>query len=105
MDTSSSSAAPGWYPDPHMQGTQRYWDGHQWTDAVAPAAPVRDDDGIETAGWICAFLLPIVGFVLAIVLLARGNNKGVAILVVSVIVMVVIYQIIVSNQADTYGPY
>jgi len=39
----SESAAAGWYPQP--DGTQRYWDGAQWTDHVsgtpaAPAAPV-----------------------------------------------------------------
>ena len=27
---------PGWYPDPHDPGTQRYWDGAQWTESRAP---------------------------------------------------------------------
>ncbi|MBU2693524.1 DUF2510 domain-containing protein [Pimelobacter sp. 30-1] len=31
---------PGWYPDPKMAGTQRYWDGEVWTDNVAPFAPL-----------------------------------------------------------------
>jgi hypothetical protein len=31
-----SSQPPGWYPD--AQGQQRYWDGNQWTEHVAPAA-------------------------------------------------------------------
>ena len=26
----------GWYPDPTMTGSQRYWDGSQWTEHVAP---------------------------------------------------------------------
>lgn len=30
---------PGWYPDPKMAGTQRYWDGEAWTDGIAPLAP------------------------------------------------------------------
>lgn len=31
-------AAPGWYPDPNMAATQRYWDGERWTEHVAPLA-------------------------------------------------------------------
>jgi len=27
----------GWHPDPHVPGQQRYWDGVQWTDQVAPS--------------------------------------------------------------------
>jgi hypothetical protein len=26
---------PGWYPDPIGQAPQRYWDGNQWTHALA----------------------------------------------------------------------
>lgn len=33
------TAAPaGWYPDPHLVNTQRYWDGRQWTEHRAPSA-------------------------------------------------------------------
>lgn len=28
--------AAGWYPHPTMASTQRYWDGHAWTEHVAP---------------------------------------------------------------------
>jgi uncharacterized RDD family membrane protein YckC len=37
-----SDSIPGWYPDPAVAGQQRYWDGTQWTENVAPmpqAAP------------------------------------------------------------------
>jgi hypothetical protein len=27
----------GWFPDPSGTGTQRYWDGHQWTEHRSPA--------------------------------------------------------------------
>lgn len=31
------ASSAGWYADPNMAGTQRYWDGDAWTDHVAPA--------------------------------------------------------------------
>lgn len=37
-----SNPTPGWYPDSSTPGQQRYWDGTQWTEHVAPlpqAAP------------------------------------------------------------------
>lgn len=33
----------GWYPQP--DGSQRYWDGMQWTNQVAPGAPVTPQAG------------------------------------------------------------
>jgi hypothetical protein len=35
----STSTPPGWYPDTHAPGQQRYWDGNAWTDQTAPADP------------------------------------------------------------------
>jgi hypothetical protein len=36
-------AAPGWYDDPNVPGSKRWWDGTQWTDhvagTIAPTAP------------------------------------------------------------------
>lgn len=32
----ASNAAPGWYPVDHL--SQRYWDGYEWTNHVAPLA-------------------------------------------------------------------
>ncbi|MBM7829457.1 hypothetical protein JOE59_000162 [Agromyces cerinus] len=38
---SEGRATPaGWYPDPSDAAAQRWWDGVQWTEHVAPAAPV-----------------------------------------------------------------
>lgn len=42
------STTPGWYPDPEMAGTQRYWDGSQWTDHRAPAANNAEPVGFWT---------------------------------------------------------
>ena len=46
-----STPPAGWYPDPAMEQTQRYWDGTQWTHHIAPitAAPVPSDHGPATA--------------------------------------------------------
>lgn len=30
-----ATAPSGWYPDPNAPGTQRYWDGSQWTEHAA----------------------------------------------------------------------
>ena len=31
--------APGWYPNPAGDGSYRYWDGLNWTDAAPPNGP------------------------------------------------------------------
>ena len=31
------AAPPGWYPDPGIPGTRRYWSGAAWTEHVAMA--------------------------------------------------------------------
>jgi Protein of unknown function (DUF2510)/SmpA / OmlA family len=36
---------PGWYPDPQQPGTQRYWDGQQWTQQTAPGGPQAPKKG------------------------------------------------------------
>lgn len=38
METPQKTPA-GWYPDPYMANTQRYWDGQRWSDQSAPATP------------------------------------------------------------------
>jgi hypothetical protein len=46
-----SSPTAGWYPDPHVAGAHRWWDGTQWTEHThqepAPAAPAYAD-GYQT---------------------------------------------------------
>lgn len=110
MDEQQAPATtpPGWYPDPKLAGTQRYWDGQRWTDNVAPLVmapprPASSDSNLETIGWLTAFLFPIVGVVVGIILATRSNSKGVPILLVSIAVMAVVYAML-SNQA-TGGYY
>lgn len=38
-DREERATPPGWYPDPKMANTQRYWDGERWTDNAAPMPP------------------------------------------------------------------
>ncbi|WP_099020934.1 DUF2510 domain-containing protein [Mycolicibacterium palauense] len=47
----NTTPSAGWYPDPTGAAQQRYWDGHQWTEALAAptvihvpvaAPPVKD---------------------------------------------------------------
>ncbi len=40
---SSSSAGPGWYPDPLARFDHRYWDGTAWTDHVSKAGQMMTD--------------------------------------------------------------
>src|SRR4051812_13220290 len=35
----STTTPAGWYPDPHNQAAQRYWDGVQWTQHVSGGPP------------------------------------------------------------------
>lgn len=73
----------GWYADPDMVDTRRYWDGENWTDRVAPAgAPVQsggDQAGLIAAGWIGVFVLPIVGIVCGLVLANKRPGLGLTI--------------------------
>lgn len=84
---------PGWYPDPTMVNTQRYWDGRQWTDNAAPApwgagqayaGQQPFSSGLEAVGWIGALVFPILGAVIGLVMAVKGHNRGVVMLLVSV---------------------
>ena len=92
-----SGPPPGWYPHPTMAQTQRYWDGFQWTDHIAPAAvPVpasapasQVSDGLLAAGYITAILIPIIGFVVGIVVMAKGRSgHGIAMIIISIVAFV-----------------
>ncbi len=45
----------GWYPTP--DGQQRYWDGAQWTDNVAPGAPIVGPPPSSSNGWLKGCLI------------------------------------------------
>ena len=74
---------PGWYPDPHNPGTQRYWDGTQWTESRAPgaalAAPKLPNNGKAIASMVLGILglviLYVVGPILALVFGHMAKNE------------------------------
>jgi hypothetical protein len=41
------SSPAGWYPQP--DGQQKYWDGNQWTDHLAPGAPVVHPESLHVS--------------------------------------------------------
>jgi DNA-directed RNA polymerase subunit RPC12/RpoP len=55
--------------------------------SASTAVPVRVDGDLITAGWVTSVLIPIVGFILGILLLARGRriDHGIAILIFSLV--------------------
>jgi len=123
-----SNPAPGWYPAPHANNEQRYWDGAQWLD-TAPQAASTDTKkmnvlalvsmiiavigfifacipGALIVGWI---LLPIA-FVLSIVsLFLKGDKKwfgivGLVVSIVGTIVGVLVFIGVVATAAnDAFG--
>jgi len=81
---------PGWYPDPNAPGSQRYWDGTQWTEhraagaggAAAPAGPAAVAAPQRTSGkaiasmvlGILCWLTPIP-MILALVFGFQGKKE------------------------------
>lgn len=97
---SDPSPAPGWYPAPHANNEQRYWDGGQWLDTPAKASdsPVsvavaeKSARGLALAALIVGIvafltgLIPVVGLliglaavVVGILALIKKQPKGLAI--------------------------
>ena len=46
---SAGNPAPGWYPDPQAPGQQRYWDGAQWSEQSAQAAPAAQAPAVQSS--------------------------------------------------------
>jgi hypothetical protein len=82
-------APAGWYPDTSMPGTQRYWTGTAWTNHVAPLAPIQpsaqssaqrdahdNGNGLFLIGFVCAIVMPVLGFIVGLILLGRRGEAG-----------------------------
>lgn len=73
MSTPPPSPA-GWYADPQgPPGQQRWWDGQQWTDRAA-AKKSEGPDAWLMSGIVFGLLFPIVGFIFAVILFAKGRT-------------------------------
>ncbi|MEX7470612.1 DUF2510 domain-containing protein [Mycobacterium adipatum] len=89
-------APEGWYPDPTGTAQQRFWDGEQWTQAIAaptvitvavPAPPAKDWAQRHPAWttlivfwiacmiWQWEWLVPVIAIVAAIVWTARWIDR------------------------------
>lgn len=95
-DEAAATAAAGWYAHPSMADTQQYWDGHRWTDHVAPGLPQRaqqaasqaEDEkhngALTAAGLVLMVIFPIGGFIVGCILLAKkAVGIGVVIMLLS----------------------
>jgi hypothetical protein len=70
---------PGWYDD--GKGGKRWWDGTGWTEARQVAAPTPQVEkpqisGVAVLGYGLAIFTPIIGFILGLALVAKGDRHG-----------------------------
>jgi Protein of unknown function (DUF2510) len=88
-DTGLPPAA--WYVDPENPEGMRYWDGANWTenrtDYVAAPPKKPASEGMVAAGYITAFLFPLIGVVIGVMLMGRDNRHGRWILAISALLM------------------
>lgn len=115
--------AAGWYAHPTMVDTQRYWDGDAWTDHIAPGKPrggaapghvgaqgEQNTTGLQVTGVLTAIFLPIIGFIIGIVLLAKNKTgPGLGCMVIAIIAFFFWYEALTPDPtySDLYyqDPY
>jgi len=108
QNAAKPASPAGWYADPRMVDTQRYWDGAKWTEHVAPRAapfapahivaqPPEDRSGMIVAGYVLAVLFPIGGVVIGLVLPTRYAGHKAGIILLSLGAMVVYFNLITAS--------
>lgn len=76
----------GWYKDPSMVNTRRYWDGEKWTEQRQEAPPVEPVQPWKViASVLVALFIPILGFIIGIAMLWRSRTAAIWVIAVSVI--------------------
>lgn len=106
----SERATPpaGWYDDPSMVNTRRYWDGQKWTEHrqekvaaatppdVAVASEPEKPSGWVQLGYVFAIILPVVGVIIGLILLRTEPYWGKRVIGLSAVVFVV-YVLLVAT--------
>lgn len=86
-------APPGWYRVPGYKSRRRYWDGESWTDHWHRDNPWS---GAAQVGMGLAVLIPFVGFLMGLALVAGRDHHGHWVVLTSV-GMVVAWVLLVTS--------
>ena len=92
--TEQQTASPaGWHPDPGDPAFLRWWDGTTWTDQRQPRPPdasvpstEEEGSGMAVAGFVLAILLPFIGFLVGLAMIAGRRRYGGWVVLTSVVV-------------------
>jgi hypothetical protein len=95
----------GWYPDPQLAGTQRYWDGASWTSYRNPPLPDRrQTDNVITAGYVFAVLFPLIGFIIGLTQINRDArwSRVVMLSILAAIVWAVLWAALTGDDGRNF---
>lgn len=79
-------AKPGWYP---FDGRLRWWDGSTWTNHWEKTPEKRWSRSAEVGMWL-AVLIPFIGFLMGLALVAGRDRHAHWVVLTSLIVPVVV---------------